>query len=190
MAARDLTALEVPDCKGDFGRWTVTPGVCVQAGQHREVAREFIQSGVAVWISPVTFGGYSSALKRHLDHFLPLIPPWFKDIGGETHHPARYARRPRLLVLCVAASGDPAATAVFERVVRRNAMNLHVPVAFAVMSDGDRPRLEALVRAGAPTVVADPLDLDPVPGLAAVRPRRALLLVGSPRGDVSASPRR
>ena len=39
VARQDLTAIEVPDCNGDFGCWTVTPGVCVQPGPHRDLAR-------------------------------------------------------------------------------------------------------------------------------------------------------
>jgi multimeric flavodoxin WrbA len=79
IARRDLAALEVPHCNGDFGCWTLTPGVCVQRGPHRDVARDMIQSDLVVWLTPVTFGGYSSALKRHLDHCIPLISPWVNE---------------------------------------------------------------------------------------------------------------
>ncbi|HYS81761.1 MAG TPA: hypothetical protein VEM76_13695, partial [Anaeromyxobacteraceae bacterium] len=30
----DLSTLEIPECKGDFGCWTVTPGRCVHPGPH------------------------------------------------------------------------------------------------------------------------------------------------------------
>jgi multimeric flavodoxin WrbA len=99
VTRHDLAALEIPECKGDFGCWTVTPGVCVQPGAHREIARELIQSDLVVWLTPVTFGGYSSILKRLLDHCIPLVSPHFAKVDGETHHEPRYERFPSLLVV-------------------------------------------------------------------------------------------
>ena len=49
VARHDLAALDICDCMGDFGCWTVTPGVCVQPGAHREVARDLIRSDLVKW---------------------------------------------------------------------------------------------------------------------------------------------
>src|SRR5512136_545655 len=84
VARHDLGAVSIPQCNGDFGCWTVTPGVCVQLGPHRDIARDFIQSDLVVFLTPVTFGGYSAALKRQLDHCIPLISPRFTKVDGET----------------------------------------------------------------------------------------------------------
>jgi multimeric flavodoxin WrbA len=58
VVRHDLSSLTIPDCQGDFGCWTATPGICVQAGPHRDVARDLIQSDPVVWLTPLTFGGY------------------------------------------------------------------------------------------------------------------------------------
>jgi multimeric flavodoxin WrbA len=196
ITRHDLTTLEVPDCNGDFGCWTVTPGVCVQRGPHREVARDMIRSDLVVWLTPVTFGGYSSALKRHLDHCIPLVSPWFAKVGGETHHVARYPRAPSLLAVGLLERADASGEAVFERLVRRNVLNLHAPrFASPRVTREDLPRLASLAAgwlddlaaSRRPPPAAEPLDLSARPDLAAVAPRRALLLVGSPRGDASVS---
>jgi NAD(P)H-dependent FMN reductase len=192
----DLTALTVPDCNGDFGCWTVTPGICVQPGPHREVARDLIQSDLAVWLTPVTFGGYSSALKRCLDHCIPLISALFAKVDGETHHEPRYSRFPSLLV--VGLQDQPAATAarVFERIVERNVLNTYAPrFASPILTRAELPGLAARARrwlddvaaSVRPRVEAEPLDLGVRAGLPLAVPRRALLLAGSPRGQASVS---
>src|SRR5512134_907090 len=127
VARHDLAALNLCDCLGDFGCWTVTPGVCVQAGVHRAVARDLIQSDLVAWLTPVTFGGYSSRLKRQLDHCVPLISPRFASVEGETHHEPRYERFPSVLAVGLMDRLDAAATHVFERLVRRNVLNMYAP---------------------------------------------------------------
>jgi multimeric flavodoxin WrbA len=197
VGRRDLTALDIPDCKGDFGCWMVTPGVCVQRGPHREVARELIRSDLVVWVTSVTFGGYSSALKRQLDHCIPLISPLMMTVDGETHHEPRYPRFPNLLVVGLTERSEQEATRVFERLVQRNALNVRARrFASRVLTRGDRPQLSQWVRQGLddlaaskpPPVAAEPLEVgadSDVPARAA--PRRALLLQGSPRGSGSVS---
>lgn len=196
VARRDLTAVEIPDCRGDFGCWTVTPGVCVHAGPHRDIARDVVRSDLLVVLTPVTFGGYSSALKRLLDHCIPLISPWFTKVDGETHHEPRYERFPGLLAVGLMETPDAAAAEVFQRLVRRNVLNMYPPGhAAAVLTRAEMPGLPALAArwlddlavSRTPRAKAEPLDLDAAADLPAVPARRALLLVGSPRGGQSVS---
>jgi multimeric flavodoxin WrbA len=196
VARRDLTAIDIPDCKGDFGCWTVTPGVCVQPGPHRDIARDLIQSDLAVWLTPVTFGGYSSALKRQLDHCVPLVSPRFTTVAGETHHRPRYERFPSLLAVGLLERHDRPAERVFARLVRRNVVNMYAPhFASPFVTRDDLPDLPAqadrwlddLAASGPPSAAVEPLDLAVPADLPGLPPRRALLLVGSPRGSVSVS---
>jgi NAD(P)H-dependent FMN reductase len=196
IARHDLTALDVPDCKGDFGCWTVTPGICVQPGPHRDVVRDIVRSDLVVSLTPITFGGYSSALKRQLDHCIPLISPWFTKVDGETHHLPRYERFPAWLTVGLLELAQPAAAAVFERLVRRNVLNIHAPkFASPCLTREELPRLPLLAArwlddlesSERPRAAAEPLDLSARPGLPVAPAKRALLLVGSPRGGVSVS---
>jgi NAD(P)H-dependent FMN reductase len=196
VARHDLTSLEIPDCRGDFGCWTVTPGVCVHNGPHRDVARDLIRSDLAVWLTPVTFGGYSSALKRQLDHCIPLISPRFTTVDGETHHETRYERFPSVLAVGLMEHPDAEAGRVFERLVERNVLNLYAPhFGCPVLTRAELPPLASqvsrwlddLATSRPPHVRADPLDLRTREDLPEEAPRRALLLVGSPRGDASVS---
>lgn len=196
VARHDLTSLEIPDCRGDFGCWTVTPGVCVHAGPHRDVARDLIRSDLAVWLTPVTFGGYSSAFKRQLDHCIPLISPRFTTVDGETHHETRYERFPSVLAVGLMERRDVEAGRVFERLVQRNVLNMYAPhFGCPVLTRSELPPLasrvsrwlDELATSPSPPVRAEPLDLRAREDLPEEAPRRALLLVGSPRGDASVS---
>jgi len=196
VACHDLTSLTIPDCKGDFGCWTATPGICVQPGPHCDVARDLIRSDLVVWLTPVTFGGYSSALKRLLDHCVPLITPWFTTVQSETHHEPRYERFPDVLAIGLAEQKEPESIRVFERLVRRNALNMHTRHFLSpVIGRDELPDVEAraaswldsLAASFAPQVGGEPLDLSPRMDLPAEKPKSALLLVGSPRGSASVS---
>ena len=61
--------------------------------------RALVHSDLVVFLTPVTFGGYSSELKKALDHVIPILQPFMQKRGGETRHPQRYVRRRDLLVI-------------------------------------------------------------------------------------------
>jgi multimeric flavodoxin WrbA len=81
-------------------------------------------SDVQVWITPVTFGGYSPALKKALDRSIPNILPFFTKVQGEVHHPQRYVKRRSFLVFGTLAAPDAEAERIFHDLVKRNALNL------------------------------------------------------------------
>jgi len=119
--------LNIAPCQGCFDCWIRTPGVCVLDDAGRDIARSVIRSDLAVLVTPVTFGGYSSALKRAVDRWIPLILPYFTFVGSEIHHIRRYDRYPRLLGIGLLERENPAYESTFARLVYRNAINLHAP---------------------------------------------------------------
>jgi len=124
-----LREIDIAPCLGCFGCWVKTPGVCVIDDAGRDVARRMAQSDLLVYLTPLTFGGYSSELKKALDRSIPNISPFFRLVHGEVHHVKRYARNPRILGIGVCAGGpiDPEEEELFETLVHRNAINLHAP---------------------------------------------------------------
>lgn len=110
-------------CRGCFGCWIKTPGVCVIDDLGRDIVRYLIQSDLLVLISPVTFGGYSSLLKRAVERFIPILLPFFRSIDGTIHHQLRYARYPKLLVTGYQREPNPKTEEVFRNMVLRNVIN-------------------------------------------------------------------
>jgi multimeric flavodoxin WrbA len=116
-------------CAGCFKCWTQTPGVCAHHDDGRSFAERWVHSDLVVFLTPVTFGGYSSELKKALDHVIPILQPFMQKRRGETRHPQRYARRRDLLVVGTVPAGEaegPEAR-TFRRLVERNILNMQPP---------------------------------------------------------------
>lgn len=113
-------------CTGCFGCWVKTPGICVINDFGREVARLVVQSDLLILLAPVTFGGYSSELKKAMDRFAcPILLPFFMKIGDEVHHKARYKSLPNLIGIGTLPRPDEESERIFTDVVNRNSINLH-----------------------------------------------------------------
>ena len=187
-----LHAMKLAHCLGCFGCWLKTPGMCVEDDAGRQIAKAVIQSDTTVFFTPVTFGGYSPDLKKMMDRFIQLIPPYFQIEHGEVHHPPRYAHRPRHMMVGVQRHPNPHEAHIFKTLAGRNAINFHPPSYAAEVvvatdpADTLRRRFEALLaRSDALPFGESAASLMPpvVSGMGADpnSPRRALLIVGSPK---------
>lgn len=125
-----LRDLKITHCVGCFECWIKTPGICRFKDDGGEIAAKLIQSDLSVFLTPVTFGGYSAELKKALDRVICLILPFFMKINGEIHHKPRYKRYPRLMGVGVLPQADEESEQIFKTLVKRNALNFHTP-AFA-----------------------------------------------------------
>lgn len=117
---------EIRPCLGCFGCWTQTPGRCVLPDTD-DIAASVVQSDLVIYLTPVTFGGYSSELTKAVDHLIPNILPFFANVNGETHHKPRYRRYARLLVVGVTPERDATSEAIFKELAERNAINMWAP---------------------------------------------------------------
>jgi len=126
-------------CTGCFGCWVQTPGVCVMDDAAKEIVQAVIQSRLTIFLTPVTFGGYSSELKKGLDRLIPLVSPFFERINGEVHHRMRYPRYPNLLGVGVSPHPDDESTRLFTTLLERNAINFHAPSRGAGVVAADWP---------------------------------------------------
>lgn len=138
-------------CVGCFGCWVRTPGVCVHTDAGREVAARVVRSDLLVYLTPVTFGGYSSELKKALDHAIPILLPDLKKTGSGTRHPQRYERAHDLLAVGTVPAGEADSTEAhtFRRLVERNAMNLRPSRWAAGVVEGGTDDREVRVAVGA-----------------------------------------
>jgi len=122
-----LRKMNITHCVGCFECWVKTPGVCKFNDDGIEIAKEIIKSDLLIFLTPVTFGGYSSELKKVLDRIICLICPFFTKINGETHHKRRYEDFPILMGVGVLPQPDRDNETIFKKLVSRNAINFHSP---------------------------------------------------------------
>jgi NADPH-dependent FMN reductase len=183
----------IAHCIGCFGCWVETPGLCRSADRGRDIVGNMVRADTVVLVTPVTFGGYSSILKRLVDKWIQVLLPFFETFHGELHHPLRYGRFPRLLAVGIQPSPDPGEATLFRSLVARNALNFRTPSHAAELFTGSetaaelRGRLASLLERCDPMPAPDALAaLVPEPpawpdAKSAAEGRTALVLVGSPK---------
>jgi hypothetical protein len=114
-------------CIGCFKCWLETPGICVHNDYGRDITREVVQSDLLILLSPVTFGGYSSILKKAVDRFIPIVLPFFTKIQEEFHHQPRYDKYPVLIGIGILPQPNKNKEKLFKKLIRRNSLNFHNP---------------------------------------------------------------
>jgi multimeric flavodoxin WrbA len=128
-----LAEQRVVPCMGCFHCWVKTPGVCVKNDDGRRVAAKVVQSDLLVLVTPVTFGGYASPLKRMIDALIQDVSPFFQRTDTGVRHQRRYAHYPALLAVGIMSRADRESGMIFQELVARNAHNFHAPAHRAVL---------------------------------------------------------
>jgi multimeric flavodoxin WrbA len=190
-----LREQKIGNCAGDFFCWVRTPGICMTNDANRAIAAKVVQSELLVYLTPLTFGGYSSVLKRMVDHQIQNISPYFTTINGETHHQRRYEHYPNLLAIGWMGEPDAASEAVFRHLVQRNARNMYAATSVSGALYACQPEAEyaAEIEGWLEAIAcrsSTPVPALPEPHLALTEGapiQRAVLLVGSPRTTKSTS---
>ena len=152
-----LRDIQLAHCQGCFECWVKTPGLCKTDGDAgREITGAMIGSDLMVLLTPVTFGGYSSELKKVMDRSICVVSPFFRRVDGEVHHRRRYRRYPALAGVGILQEPDEEQERIFRTLVERNALNLACPVTAVCVLPAGAP----------PAVVRDRLasSLEPVLG--------------------------
>jgi multimeric flavodoxin WrbA len=187
-----LCEQKIGNCAGDFFCWVRSPGVCNTNDDNRIIAEKIMHSDLVIYLTPVTFGGYSSALKRMVDHQIQNITPFFTTIDGEIHHQPRYKNYPDILTIGWMDQPDAQSEAVFRRLVHRNAINMYASTSVSGLVNRES-NLDEQIQSWLNGIKN--ASSSPVPALSkteifcadATPVRRAVLLVGSPRTRKSTS---
>ncbi len=187
-----LREQKIGNCAGDFFCWVRSPGMCNTNDDNRIIAEKIVQSDLVVYLTPVTFGGYSSELKRAVDHQIQNISPFFTTIEDEIHHQKRYPKYPGMLVFGWPDQPNAQAEAIFQHLVHRNSINMYAPVSVCGLVNREAGLEDQLngwldqIKSGISTPAPDL----PSPNFIQAESFpvcRAVLLVGSPRTGKSTS---
>lgn len=192
-----LREKKIGNCAGDFFCWIRNPGLCNVDDENRDIAEAVIASDLMIYLTPVTFGGYSSALKRMVDHQIQNILPFFAQVAGETHHQKRYPKYPNFLAVGWMEQANKQSEAVFRQLAARNAINFYAPKSASgvILAGQSETEIQTSVQTWlnelnthstthSPAAESLPMTLE---NQSAIPIQRALLLVGSPRTRKSSS---
>ncbi len=189
-----LREIKMGSCIGCFGCWLKTPGICLEPDAGRDIAQAVLHSDTTILFSPVTFGGYSSEIKKIQDRWIPILMPDFGLYRGEVRHLRRYSKYPRLVGIGVQRKPNDEEANLFKALVGRNAFNFYAPTYAAevvLSTDGPdrvRQQLQAVLirndHLPLGKVAASLLQTAVTASVSAPTPDvpgRALLIVGSPK---------
>ena len=120
--------LKLAHCIGCFGCWLETPGCCrFKEPSYQEIFKSWMRSDLVILLTPVTFGGYSSSVKKIVERIVPALLPYMARYHGEFHHRPRYSKYPRLIGIGLQDKPDPAEAEIFKLLVGRHAIDMHAP---------------------------------------------------------------
>jgi multimeric flavodoxin WrbA len=135
-----LNKLNIKACIGCFRCWHTTPGICsgIKQDDAENIIRKVAQSQLLVFLTPLTYGGYSSEIKKIYGRFLGLLQPGIQIIEGEVHHLKRYDEYPSFLAIGVTDKIDKDEVDLFKTLVERNSKNFFPPLHYAgVLTNSD-----------------------------------------------------
>jgi len=132
-----LNQIEIKTCIGCFKCWTETPGICsgVKGDKAEDIKKDVVNSDLLVFLTPLTFGGYSSELKKVIERMLGTLQPGVTIKTGESHHLKRYDRYPSILAIATTDKVDPAETDIFKNLMYRHSLNFYPPSYIAEVLD-------------------------------------------------------
>lgn len=132
----NLREMNIKYCTGCFGCWVKTPGECVVKDSSHGICREYIDSDLVLFASPVIMGFTSALLKKAHDKLIPLIHPYFELVQNEVHHLSRYGRYPLMgLLLAKDEDTDEEDIEIILDIYRRDAINLKTSLCFARLTN-------------------------------------------------------
>ena len=130
-----LREMDIRYCVGCFGCWLRTPGECMTIDGSHDICREYINSDLVLFASPVIMGFTSALLKKTHDKLLPLILPYFEIVQNEFHHLSRYDKYPVMgLLLEQGKDTDEEDIKIVSDIYRRNAINLKTSFCFTKLT--------------------------------------------------------
>ena len=130
-----LREIDVMYCFGFFCCFVKTPGECVTRVGSRDICREYINSDLVLFASPVIMGFTSALLKKTQDRLLPLIHPYFELFQNQMHHIPRYDKYPLTgLLLEKGKDTDEEDVKIVSDIYRRDAINLNTSLCFTKLT--------------------------------------------------------
>jgi len=100
-----IVDLDINGCRGCFSCWWVTPGECVQRDDMDKLLPSILEADVMVLGTPIYGRNVTSYLQKLLERTFVFSLPEMVTRGGETQHPGRVNKFPRLVL--VATCGFP-----------------------------------------------------------------------------------
>ncbi len=121
---------DIKSCIGCMNCFFKSPGICVLDDIGRDLSHIYINSDIAVFISPITFGGLSSLFAKAYHRMtIQLEYHMFMIHKGELNRKKRYKKQyPSLIAIGIDMNNDKDEQKIFKELIGSNAFrHIHSP---------------------------------------------------------------
>ncbi|KAB3536039.1 NAD(P)H-dependent oxidoreductase [Alkaliphilus pronyensis] len=122
----DLEDMNILACTGCGSCGSKTPGRCGFEDEIPSIIKAIANSKGIILLTPITFGGYSSLLKKAVDKFTLIGLPLYTVKNGNLLHPMRYGYH-NLIGVGVGKDTTEGQKQAFKLLIERNALNMQSP---------------------------------------------------------------
>jgi hypothetical protein len=101
-----IVDLEINGCRGCFNCWWVTPGKCVQRDDMDKLLPSIAEADVMLLGTPIYGRNVTHYLQKLLERTFVFTLPEMETRDGETRHPGRVSRFPRMILAATCGFPD------------------------------------------------------------------------------------
>ncbi len=126
----DLAKHEIKSCIGCLNCFFKTPGQCILDDMVRQLPHTYLDSDMVVFITPITFGGFSSILaKAYYRMVIQLEMHLFQYSKGELNRKKRYKKQyPSIIAIGLEKEINQENRKIFLELIKSNAFrHIHAP---------------------------------------------------------------
>jgi len=141
IAKHHIVDLDINGCRGCFTCWWKTPGKCVHRDDMDWILPEIADTDVLVLGTPIYGNNVTHYLQKLIERtFTFTMPEMYKGEDGETHHPGRQRKIPK--VVLVATCGFPDSTPFrLAKALFQSALHITLPAAQLLFNEEGREQL-------------------------------------------------
>jgi len=141
IAKHYVVDLDINGCRGCFTCWWKTPGKCVYRDDMDWILPEIADTDVLVLGTPIYGNNVTHYLQKLIERtFTFTMPEMHMGEDGETHHPGRQRKIPK--VVLVATCGFPDTTPfLLAKALFQSALHITLPAAQLLFNEEGRAQL-------------------------------------------------
>ncbi|MGY5855965.1 MAG: flavodoxin family protein [Candidatus Thorarchaeota archaeon] len=141
-----IVDLNINGCRGCFNCWWVTPGKCIQRDDMDELLPAIADSDVILLGTPIYGRNVTHYLQKLLERTFVFTLPEMVAREGETSHPARISRFPRMVLAATCGFPD---TSNFDvvRALYPMALPIFLPAAQLLLYEEGKKQLSGFLQA-------------------------------------------
>lgn len=102
----NLHNLNLKHCTACDSCQSIKPGICVINDGINDILKQYLNSDIAIIITPIQFGSCNSTTKIFLDRTEPLFLPYQTFKKGKTVMKSRYSKYPNLIFIGITNNDD------------------------------------------------------------------------------------